>query len=293
MKARPCTLVETGPYHARTLTRQACPAGAGMIARDGSPPAGHPKALQEQMLQPASLQSRMESPFAWLRLCAAMTLATIGTVGMWSVPVVLPAVQADFGVARADASLPFTLAMLGFAFGGVLMGRLADRFGVAAPVACGALAMGLGYVGAGLAPSLIIFAVMHVVIGIGTSATFGPIMADATRWFTRRRGIAVALAGAGNYIGGAIWPSVLQHFMASDGWRTTLLGVGVFCTLAMLPLLVLFARRAPVEEIGASIGIVAGGSKIGLPPAALQGLLCVAGVACCVAMAMPQVHIVA
>ena len=86
----------------------------------------------------------MESPFAWLRLCAAMMLATIGTVGMWSVPVVLPSVQADFAVARADASLPFTLAMLGFAFGGILMGRLADRFGVATPVAVGAVVLGAG-----------------------------------------------------------------------------------------------------------------------------------------------------
>ena len=78
------------------------------------------------MLWPASVRSGVESPFAWLRLAAALALATVGTVGMWSVPVVLPVVQADFGVARADASLPFTLAMLGFALGGVLMGRLAD-----------------------------------------------------------------------------------------------------------------------------------------------------------------------
>ena len=245
------------------------------------------------MLQRSFVHSEVESPFAWLRLTAAVVLGSIGTVGVWSTPVVLPVVQIDFGVARADASLPFTLAMLGFAFGGVLMGRLADRFGVAAPVACGALALGLGYIGAGLAHSLIIFALMHVVIGIGTSATFGPIMADASRWFTRRRGIAVALAGSGNYIGGAIWPPVLQHLMASDGWRATLLGVGVFCTLAILPLLVICARRAPVEELRASAGIVAGGSEIGLSPAALQVLLCVAGLACCVAMAMPQVHIVA
>jgi len=245
------------------------------------------------MLQRSFIHSEAESSFAWLRLTAAVVLGTIGTVGMWSTPVVLPIVQVDFGVARADASLPFTLTMLGFAFGGVLMGRLADRFGVAAPVACGALALGLGYIGAGLAHSLIIFALIHVVIGIGTSATFGPIMADASRWFTRRRGIAVALAGSGNYIGGAIWPPVLQHLMASDGSRATLLGVGVFCTLAILPLLVIFARRAPVEELRASAGIVAGGSEIGLSPAALQVLLCVAGLACCVAMAMPQVHIVA
>src|SRR5215831_5739344 len=105
-----------------------------------------------------NLHAGVESPFAWLRLVAAVMLGTIGSVGMWSVPVVLPVVQADFGVARADASLPFTLAMLGFALGGVLMGRLADRFGVAAPVAAGALALAAGYAGAGLTPNLTGFA---------------------------------------------------------------------------------------------------------------------------------------
>lgn len=245
------------------------------------------------MLQRPYAHSQVESPYAWLRLAAAILLGSIGTVGVWSVPVVLPIVQFDFGVARGDASLPFTLAMLGFAAGSVLMGRLADRFGVAAAVACGALALGIGYVGAALASSLLIFGLMHVAVGLGTSATFAPIMADASRWFTRHRGIAVALAGCGNYLGGAIWPPVLQHFIASDGWRVTLVGVGIVCALAVLPLLAIFVRRAPVEEPGPSLGVVAGGSKAGLSPTALQILLCLAGVACCVAMAMPQVHIVA
>jgi MFS family permease len=232
------------------------------------------------------------SSFAWARLAAVVVLGTIGTVGMWSMPVVLPTVQADFDVARADASLPFTLAMLGFAFGGVLMGRLADRFGLAAPVACGAVALGLGYLGAGFAHSLTLFALMHVLIGLGASATFGPMMADTSQWFTRRRGIAVALAGCGNYLGGVIWPPVLQHFIASEGWRATHVGVGAFCGLTMLPFLAILARRPPVAESTAADGRAAG-STLGLSPNALQGLLCVAGLACCVAMSMPQVHIVA
>jgi MFS family permease len=244
------------------------------------------------MLKSHSVQSDVESPFAWFRLVAAVLLGTIGTVGMWSVPVVLPAVQADFGVARADASLPFTLAMLGFAFGGVLMGRLSDRFGIAAPVACGAIALGLGYLGAGVAGSITLFALMHVPIGIGASATFGPIMADTSRWFTRRRGIAVALAGCGTYLGGVIWPPVLQHFIASEGWRATHVGVGAFCALATMPLLLVLARRAPISEPATSEGVAAG-SRLGLSPNALQVLLCVAGLSCCVAMSMPQVHIVA
>jgi MFS family permease len=240
----------------------------------------------------ANIAVEVESPYAWLRLAAAVALGAIGTVGMWSVPVVLPVVQADFGVARADASLPFTLAMVGFALGGVLMGRLSDRFGILAPIAGGAALLGLGYVGAALAPSLMVFALMHVLIGVGTSATFGPIMADASRWFTRRRGIAVALAGSGNYVGGAIWPPVLQHFVASEGWRATHVGVGAFCAVAMLPLLFVLARRPPAtEQTGSSIVTAEG--VLGLSPNALQVLLCIAGLACCVAMAMPQVHLVA
>ena len=72
----------------------------------------------------------------------AVPLSTIGGVGMWSVVVALPAVQAEFGVDRGAASLPYTLTMLGFAAGGVVMGRLADRFGVAGPIVVGALALG-------------------------------------------------------------------------------------------------------------------------------------------------------
>src|ERR1700730_7734045 len=225
------------------------------------------------MLQ-ANTASEVESSYAWVRLAASVAIGAIATVGMWSVPVVLSAVQSNFGVARADASLPFTLAMTGFALGGVLMGRLSDRFGILAPLACGGAAMGLGYIGAGLAPTLMVFALMHLLIGFGTSATFGPIMADASRWFTRRRGIAVALAGSGNYVGGAIWPPVLQHFVAAEGWRATHIGVGVFCALSVVPLLFVFLRRPPAGQMTGASMITADGG-------------------CCVAMAMPQVHIVA
>jgi len=87
--------------------------------------------------------SEVESPYAWVRLGAALLLSTLGGVGMWSVVVVLPTVQAEFGVARADASLPYTLTMILFGLGGILMGRLSDRFGIMIPVIGGALALSL------------------------------------------------------------------------------------------------------------------------------------------------------
>jgi len=246
------------------------------------------------MLRFAALHAGVESPFAWLRLVAAVVLGTIGSVGMWSVPVVLPAVQAEFGVARADASLPFTLAMIGFACGGVVMGRLTDRFGIAAPVICGALALGAGYFAAGLSHSLMLFALVHILIGLGASATFGPLIADTSQWFTRRRGIAVAIVSSGNYFGGTIWPPVVQHFVATEGWRATHIGIGVFCVRTMLPFLLALRRRSPMVGGDVAGAFIAGTPRgLGLSPNALQAVLCLAGLSCCVAMSMPQVHIVA
>ena len=238
-------------------------------------------------------ETQIESAYAWTRLWTSLFLGTIGSVGMWSVVVVLPTVQADFGVARADASLPYTLAMLGFGAGGIFLGRLADRFGIAVPVIVGAVGLGVGYVAAGLSPNLWSFAVAHAVIGFGASATFAPLMADISYWFTRRRGIAIAIASSGNYLAGTVWPPLLQYFIATNGWRPTHIGVGLFCIAAMLPLLLVLRRPSPRQEAALAFGVGSKGAQLGISPNVLQVLLCAAGVACCVAMSMPQVHIVA
>jgi MFS family permease len=245
--------------------------------------------------QPRSVQpERPESSYAWFRLGISLLLGTVGSVGMWSVVVVLPSVQADFGVARAEASLPYTLAMIGFGIGGILMGRLADRLGIIAPILLGACCLAAGYVSAGLAPNLWVFALAHAVIGFGASATFGPLMADVSYWFTKRRGIAIAISSSGNYLAGAVWPPLLTHFAATSGWRPMHIGIGVFCICAILPLTLILRRRAPAQEItGAAFAAGSKGAQLGISPGALQVLLCVAGIACCVAMSMPQVHIVA
>jgi MFS family permease len=239
--------------------------------------------------------SEVDSPAAWRRLGFAVAVGTIGSVGMWLIPVALPFVQADFGIARAEASLPYTLAMTGYALGGVAMGRLCDRFGIVVVIMLGTLAVGIGYVGASLVPGPLSFALMHVFLGVGASATFGPLMADMVQWFVRHRGIAVGMAASGNYIGGALWPPLLQHAIATEGWRHTYLGIGVLSVLATLPFIFALRGRAPVR----SMVLVSEGTRadraphLNVSPNALMVLLSIAGLACCVAMAMPQIHIVA
>ncbi len=241
--------------------------------------------------------SEAESAYAWSRLVAALLLSTIGGVGMWSVVVALPAIQAEFGVARSDASLPYTLTMVGFGLGGILMGRLSDRFGIIVPVVVGTVALALGYVLAASAGSLWQFALAQgVLIGfLGSSATFGPLLADTSLWFNRRRGIAVAIFASGNYLAGTVWPPIVQHFIETAGWRQTYAGIGMFCLASMLPLALVLRRRPPAFELGGAgtRGAAWPQRPLGLSPGALQALLIVAGLACCVAMSMPQVHIVA
>jgi MFS family permease len=220
---------------------------------------------------------------------------TLGGAGMYIVTVALPPIQAEFGVGRSDASLPYTLTMIGFGLGGILMGKLADRFGVITPVLIGTFCLGAGFIAAGFAGSLWQFALVQgLLIGfLGCSATFAPLVADTSLWFNRRRGIAVAICASGNYLAGALWPPVVQHFFDTAGWRQTYIGVGVFCIAAMLPL-TLMLRRRPPGLAPAAPGAASGAPRdLGLRPALLLGLLCTAGVACCVAMSMPQVHIVA
>jgi len=221
---------------------------------------------------------------------------TIGGVGMYSMPVALSSIQAEFGVDRAAATLPYTLTMIGFGLGGIVMGRLADRFGVIVPVLVGASSLGLGFLAVGMAPNLLVFTVAHgLLIGLGCSGTFAPLVADISMWFTRHRGIAVAVCASGNYLAGAVWPPVLNHFFEAAGWRATFMGVGLFALATALPLAFLMRRRAPLPVLTGGIHETRASQTrpLGFTSGGLTVLLSIAGVACCVAMAMPQVHIVA
>ena len=86
---------------------------------------------------------------------------------------------------------------------------------------------------------------------LGTSATFAPLVADTSLWFTRRRGIALGICMSGNYVAGAVWPPVIQHFIETAGWRPAYIGIGVFCLLTMLPLALVYRRRPPAAGAGA------------------------------------------
>jgi len=238
----------------------------------------------------------IDSPQAAWRLLTTLLLMLLGNSGMYVVSVVLPEVQAEFGVSRADASIPYTLSMLGFGIGGMWMGLWADRFGIARVAALGAVGVASGFVLAGLSGGIVGFALAQGLLGLlGIASTFAPLLADTAQWWNKRRGIAVAVCASGNYLAGTLWPPIAQWGVTQVGWRTTYICIGLFCGIGM-GLLALRMRTKPPAAAAATVnrqGVVASDRPFGMSVMQAQWLLSVAGVACCVAMAMPQVHIVA
>ncbi len=232
--------------------------------------------------------------YAFTRLGLSLLIATLIGAGMWAVIVVLPPAQLDFGVDRSAASIPYTLMMCSLAFSTIALGRLTDRFGIVLPLLISAVTMGAGFVLAGYAQNLAVFATAHVLIGVGAGTGFGPMMADISHWFVKRRGVAVVVVASGNYFAGTIWPLLMSFTIPLIGWRVTYAGIEIIVAALVLPLALAMRRRpsAAVYE-QAEAATEAARADVGIPPRLLLLLLIAAGFSCCVAMSMPQVHLVA
>jgi MFS family permease len=235
----------------------------------------------------------VDTTYSWIRLAITLLIAAIGNVGMWAVIVVMPAVQAEFGVDRADASIPYMMTMFGFAAGNLLIGRAVDRFGITPALIGAALLTGCGYTIAAYSGSMLMLSFGQILTGLGTAVSFGPLIADISHWFHRRRGIAVAIAASGNYLSGAFWPLLLSNLLIDAGWRWVYLTLAFIVVITLVPLALLLRPRLPEAEMNAAearTGVAS--ASIGFSPRRLQLLLAVAGIGCCMAMSMPQVHIV-
>jgi MFS family permease len=237
--------------------------------------------------------SILDSRYSWTRLVITLAIAVVGNVGIWAIIVIMPAVQAEFAIDRADASLPFAVTMIGFALGNFAIGRAVDRFGVTPSLIAATLVLALSYAAAALVGSVIGLTSLQFLIGFATAVCFAPLIADISHWFDRRRGIAVAIVASGNYLSGAIWPLVLAGILQDQGWRTAYLIIAVTCVVTILPLALCLRRSLPQSAAAHSEAQAAQRrSRLPFSSRTLLILLGLAGIGCCVAMSMPQVHIV-
>ena len=242
---------------------------------------------------PESARFTPDSGQAWVRLGLVVLIASIGAVGMWSIVVALPVVQAEFAATRGAVSLAYTTIMMGFGLGSVITGRITDRFGIVAAMALSIAFLGLSYVGAGLSVTLWQFIAVSFLMGLGTSATFAPLMAEASHWFERYRGLAVTIVASGNYVGGTVWPPLVNWGITTAGWRATHIAIGIFCAVSMGLLLLVLRAQIGDATVRDHTNAPPPRVNFNLSTNALTALLCIASISCCVAMAMPQVHIVA
>jgi MFS family permease len=240
-----------------------------------------------------SASTVLDSRYSWVRMGLTVTVAMVINAGMWLIISIMPAMQVELGVDRADASLPYTLTMIGFALGNFFIGRAVDRFGVSLCLIGAAIGVALGMILAVGSTSIVMISLAQLLVGFASAVGFGPLIADISHWFMRRRGIAMAIVASGNYLSGVIWPVALSDMLAEQGWRSVYSTMAIVTLAVVIPLALILRRKVPDEAHAKAEAVSsANATSSGLSPTALACLLGLAGIGCCVAMSMPQVHIV-
>src|SRR3954454_10606237 len=234
-----------------------------------------------------------DSRQAWTRLAVAVMIASVGAVGMWSVMVVMPIIQAEFAASRGAVSLAATMIFFGFGLGGVIIGKVTDRLGIVTAIAISIVVLVSAFVLAGLSTALWQFIIISFLTGLGASVTFAPLMAEASHWFERYRGLAVTIVASGNYVAGTMWPPIVNWGMQTNGWRYTHIGIGLVCVSLMTILVLVLRTQMGGDKVRNHANAPPPRVDLKLSTNTLTVLLSIASISCCVAMAMPQVHIVA
>ena len=237
----------------------------------------------------------MGKAYPLIRLTTVLALMTLGCSAMYAGVMVLEPLALELETGRGNSSLIYGSFMIGFALGGVFMGRLADRLGIMVPAIIGSLALPAGFYLAAHASSILEISLAFCLLCgfLGSSFSMAPLIADISHWFSRRRGLAVGIAFSGSYVAGAIWPPILQRMFDTQGWRESFIDLALL-TLILMTLMSLLLYPKPTTNVQLT---TAGSNNSSLTNSAisagsLQSLICLAGFGCCVAMAMPQIHIV-
>jgi MFS family permease len=242
--------------------------------------------------RPATIETRR----SWTVCLTALGIAAVSFAAPAITVVGLKSIAAELGGERSVPALAYSLAWLGASFGGIMMGRIAERFGIRATVMFGASMIAVGLVVAQSGGGVSLLVGYGLFIGLlGNSGINAPLYIYVTRWFDRRRGTALALLGSGSSVSAAIWAPIFAAAEARVGWRETMLLFAAVELALILPAAAIVLGPAP-EASGAAADI--GGPQpghlvLGLRPNLALAGIATAGFLCCVPMAMPQGHIVA
>src|SRR3974390_3448647 len=241
------------------------------------------------------MHSSVETKDSWAVAAVALIAMLMAFGGAWITPVALKDIAAESGGIRSVPALATAIAWRGNGFGGILMGRIADRIGTLWVVIFGACMVATGLVLSTFGPPWPLWIGHGLFMGlIGLGGINAPLYIYVSRWFDRRRGSALALISSGSYLAGAMWPPLFERAISYTGWRHTMLGFAVLEVLVVVPLAAWFFREPPeVITPVASKGLPGEARVLGWPANVVFVMMCAAAVLCCVTMAMPQQHLVA
>lgn len=243
----------------------------------------------------AQREGSIETRYGWIVVFGSLAIHTIGLGSPIVLWVALKPIAAEFDWPRSIPSLAYSMMMIGAGVGGIIMGWWMDKKGVFQPVIFGAVMLGIGALVASQSEGRwSLYVANGILIGLlGKAAILTPLVANVTHWFDRRRGLAISIIASGQGLAGAIWPPLFRFLNDAYGWRDTYMIFGIFALCTMVPLALLLRPKAPISPPGrARDGHMMDGRVLGLPTNAVQGLLCLATIGCCTAMAIPIVHLV-
>lgn len=240
----------------------------------------------------STVSPRIDSREAWIVAAVSFLLNAIALGATILIIVSLKEIAITEHWPREAPSLVYAATITGTGIGGIVMGWWSDRKGVRWPVTLGAFGIGLGSILASQATEAwqMALAGMFLIGGCGTSAFFAVLIANATRWFARRRGLAVAFVAAGQNLAGALWPPAFGVIGAAGGWRTSFMVFGLFAFVTVLPLTLFLRQRAPVLPATTHTHGSVAGRVLGMPANLVHAILFFMQVLCCLAMAAPFVH---
>jgi MFS family permease len=238
----------------------------------------------------------VETRSSWVIASIVLVLMAIAFGAPWITVVALKNIAAEVHGERSVPAFASALMWIGSGFGGIVMGRIAERVGVRWTVICGSVMIAVGLVLSTLGPSLPLYVGQGLFVGlIGIGGINAPFYVYVSQWFDRRRGSALALISSGAYLAGTIWPPIFASAIAAFGWRHTMQYYAAFELVLIVPAAALFLRPPPaVAHHAAPVRAAATTrSVLGWPPNVIFTLQMCAIFTCCVPMSMPQAHLVA
>jgi len=180
-------------------------------------------------------------------LCFLIMMASFGLYDSYGI-FVKPLTNA-FNWTRATTSAAYSLSFLIFGFVGIILGGLTDRFGPRVVLTACGLFLGLGYILMSQLSSLWqLYLFYGVIIGVGMSALYAPVLSLIARWFVQRRGLMTGIVLSGLGIGQLVAPPLISRLVSVYDWSISYIFIGII-VLVIVVLATQFLKRDP-SQIG-------------------------------------------